>query len=97
VQDLREAAATAAAAISSAAAAAAAGASDISRVGGVFDRAEAAVAAGDLAGALEALAPLRTGGEALEAWQRAARARRPADRALRLLRARASVLAASLY
>ena len=70
------------------------------QVGDLFDRAEASVGAGDLAGAVALLASLQ-GGHAtagvIDEWVNDARARLEADAALRLLQARTTVLAASLY
>jgi hypothetical protein len=96
---VQNAASTAIHAISSAAAAAAAGASDINRVGSIFDKAEAAVAGGDLNGALNALAALdgQKGGSALAQWSHDARIRIQTDAALRVIKARAGLLSASLY
>ena len=96
---VQNAASTAIHAISSAAAAAAAGASDINRVGSIFDKAEAAVAGGDLNGALNALAALdgQKGGSALAEWSHDARTRIQTDAALRVIKARAGLLSASLY
>jgi hypothetical protein len=92
-------ASTAISAISSAAAAAAAGASDINRVGSIFDKAESAVTRGDLNGALIALSALdgHKGGVALAEWSDAARKRIQTDSALSLLKARLSLLSASLH
>jgi len=95
---------SAATAASNAAAAAAAGASDIQRVGSIFDRAEAAVAHGDLGVALDVLSELKThrqgellASQVLSAWSDSARARLQTDRSVRLLRARTSVVAAALW
>jgi hypothetical protein len=96
---VQNAASTAISAISSAAAAAAAGASDINRVGSIFDKAESAVTQGDLNGALIALSALdgHKGGVALAEWSDAARKRIQTDSALSLLKARLSLLSASLH
>jgi hypothetical protein len=74
---------------------------EASRVGDLFDRAEASVGAGDLAGAVALLSSLQGGhagtAGAIDDWVNDARARLEADAALRLLQARNTVLAASLY
>jgi hypothetical protein len=67
-------------------------------VTGQFDAAQAAVDAGDLQGAVEALAPVQAfAGHGMEAWVKGARDRLATDRAVALVGARAAVLAASLY
>ena len=69
---------------------------DITRINAVFDDAAAAVAAGDLASAVEMLESRVSQGYAREAvsdWLIAAKARLAADRAVAVVRARAAVLA----
>ena len=71
---------------------------DVRRVSGLFDTAQAAVDAGDLRHALALLEPLSGyAGEAVRDWMVDARHRLACDDAAAVLRARAVVLAASLY
>jgi len=72
--------------------------SDVTRVHALFDRADAAVAAGDFTTALAVLAPLRgTAADALSDWSAAARLRIATDAATSVISARATVLTAALY
>lgn len=67
-------------------------------VQGRFADAQAAVDAGDLQAAVDALAPLQGfAGAAVADWAAAAEARLATDRALAIARARAALLAAALY
>lgn len=67
-------------------------------VQGQFAAAQAAVDAGDLQAALDALAPVRGfAGPGVAEWAADAETRLAADRALTVARARAALLSASLY